>query len=147
MRPRRSLTVSTAIVSSGRGGVAVDAGADGWEGNGAQFVFLHKLHAAAIAASQGGFLAIASSAPYGADGVDHPASGKVVAFRYLGVACFTASQCPAFSQQTRPGGPVNCSVHSAPAEQGVVGGVDDGVDVQRGDVSLDDGYAPEGVRR
>ena len=84
----------------GRGGVAVDSGADGWEGNGAQFVFLHKLQAAAIAASQGGFLAIASSAPDGADGVDHPAGGEVVAFRNLGVACFAAIQCPAFSQQT-----------------------------------------------
>jgi hypothetical protein len=34
---------------------------------------------------------------------------------------------------------VNGTIHAAAAEQRRVGGIDDGIDIQRGDVGLDDG--------
>jgi hypothetical protein len=47
-------------------------------------------------------------------------------------------QGKAFFEQLRAGGAVDRAVDAAAAEQGFVGGVDDGVHVQFGDVALPD---------
>jgi hypothetical protein len=45
---------------------------------------------------------------------------------------------PALSDKVRPRRAMNCTVHSAPAKQRRVRGVDDGVNAQCGDVGNDD---------
>ena len=55
-------------------------------------------------------------------------------FRHAG---FTAAELPALREQPGPGCPVNGSVDAASAKETPPGRVDDGVDRQSGDVSLD----------
>lgn len=64
------------------------------------------------------------------------AGGQAIALRELGVARCAAAQLAAFGKQLRPGGAMDCAIHAAAAEQGRIGRVDDGVNVQRRDVGL-----------
>jgi hypothetical protein len=46
----------------------------------------------------------------------------------------------AFCQQPRPGCSVNCSIDTATAEEGVIGGVDNGIHLLLGNIALNDYY-------
>src|SRR5512133_410049 len=70
------------------------------------------------------------------DCVDDMPGGQIIAPGELGVAGFAAAQSGAFLQQPRPGGPVNGAVDATATQQGVVGGIDDGIHCQGGDVGL-----------
>src|SRR5262245_27171884 len=61
--------------------------------------------------------------------------------RDFGLARLAAAEDGASFHELGAGRAVNGAVDAAPAEQCSVGGVDDGVDVERGDVALDDGDA------
>ena len=76
--------------------------------------------------------------PDRADGVDDMAGLEAIAARDLGLAGLAAAERAAFGEQLRPGGAMDGAVDAAAAEQGGVGRVDDGVDVERGDVGLED---------
>src|SRR5688572_27075618 len=56
---------------------------------------------------------------------------------YLRLASATAAQRAAFGEQFRPGGAVDGAVHAAASEQGRVGGIDEGVNVEGRDVGDD----------
>src|SRR5262249_28246336 len=58
-----------------------------------------------------------------------------VAPRRLGVAGGATAQCAALVHEVGTGGPVDGAVHATSSEQRGVGGVDDGVDVHRRDVT------------
>ena len=62
--------------------------------------------------------------------MDHVLRGQAVAERDLGVAGGAAAERAAFAQQLRPGGAVDRAVDPAAAEQRVVRGVDDRVDLE-----------------
>lgn len=64
-------------------------------------------------------------------------AGRRVASSGLGLAGGTAVQSAALGQQLRPGRPVNDPVHPAASQQGGIGGIDDGVHLQFGDVPCD----------
>ena len=80
---------------------------------------------------------------FGPDGVDHPAGGQPEPGGRDGVPDGQPvrqrgpAQLPARGQQLGPGGGVDRAVDSPAAEQGRVRGVDDDVDVLRGDVPED----------
>ena len=76
-----------------------------------------------------------------ADRVEDVARRQPVAGRQLGVARLTAAKRGALGPQTGPGRPVDGAVHPAAAQQRFVGGVHDGVHLQRGDVSAPEGDA------
>ena len=84
-----------------------------------------------------------SAVPVGADGVHHPAGGQPEPRGRDGVSHGQPvgqrgpAQLPARGQQLRPGGRVDRPVDSPATEQGRVRGVDDDVDVLRGDVPED----------
>jgi len=73
--------------------------------------------------------------------VDDVAGLEVVAAGDPGFAGRAAAEGAAFGQQPGPGGAMDGAVHPAAAPQRLVGGVDDGVDVQRRDVGRDHAQA------
>ena len=65
----------------------------------------------------------------------------------FGAACRAAAEGAALGQQSGAGGAMNGPVDSAAAEEGLVGGVDDGIDIEAGDVALNYFYSMmKGVR-
>ncbi len=121
--------------------VAVDAAADGGEGESAEIVFADQGEAGAIAACEQIGFALAAAIPDWADSVDHVTRRKPVAFGDFGVTGFAAMEQSAFGKQLRAGSAVDSSVYASAAEQGAVGGVDDGVYCESGDVGFEDGDA------
>jgi hypothetical protein len=72
------------------------------------------------------------------DGMEYISARQTIALRNLGVTGFAAAQPGAFLQQTRSGGPVDGAVHPASTQQRVVGGIDNGINRQCGDIGLND---------
>jgi len=77
---------------------------------------------------------LAHAAPDRTDGVDQVPGGKPVATRHLRRAGGTAGKRPALRRQFRPGGALDRAVDATAAEQRLVRGVDNGVELERGDV-------------
>jgi hypothetical protein len=123
----------------------VDAGADGREGDGLHVVVAGELHAAAVAACElgvlgvfGGFAA-AFDAPDGPYGVEDPFGAKVEAWCGDGFSGGTGGERLGGGEELGFAcGAVDGAVDASAAFELLVGGVDDGVDVQRGDVAAMD---------
>ena len=77
--------------------------------------------------------------PDGADGVDHVTGGERIALREPALAHGTAAELDALGEELAARGAVDGAVHAAASEKRAVGGIDDGVDIERRDVALDDG--------
>ena len=88
----------------------------------------------AIAGGEQRLLALAAAAPDRTDRMDDVPGLEAIAAGDLGGAGVAAAQGLAFGQQLRSGGAMDGAVDAAAAEQRGVGGVDDGVDVERRDV-------------
>ena len=114
--------------------VAVGAGGDQRKCDALAIVLPGKLQGAAVAGGQQLRLAGGSAVPHRAHRVDHIAAGQAVAPGELRLTGPAAVECAALGQQLRPCGAVNGAVHAAAAQQGFVGGVDDGVHLHAGDV-------------
>lgn len=119
-------------------GIAVDAGADAREGDAAYLVRFGKMQAVGVGSGELCGFVLPATMPDRADGVDDVAGGQAVAGSDFCLACLAAVELAAFGKQLRPGSAVNGTVHPASAQQGVVGGVDDGVNGQGGDVGNGD---------
>ena len=119
-------------------GVAVDAGADGGEGDGLAVVLGGQFQAAAVAACQLGGFSLVAAVPDRADGVEDELGGETEAEGRFGVAGVASVELAAGFQELWTGGAVDCSVDASASAQGVIGGVDDGVDGEAGDVSVMD---------
>ena len=76
--------------------------------------------------------------PHGAYRVNHILGGEPVAFRCLGLPGLTAVKGAALGQELRARRPVDGPVHAPAPQQRGVGGVDNGVHAQFGDISGDD---------
>jgi hypothetical protein len=70
--------------------------------------------------------------------VDHVARRQPKALRDLGLSRLAAAELGAHRTELRSRGAVDGAVDAAATEQALTGGVDDGVDVERGYVTLDD---------
>ena len=119
------------------GRIVVDPCADGREGNRAAVQFQGSGQGGAVAGGKQVRLPPSPPVPHGAHRMDDVFGWKAVALRRLGLAGGTAVEGAALGQQFRAGRPVDGPVHPAAPQQGCVGGVDDGVNLQRGDVSGD----------
>ena len=131
-----SATVSMAMRAASGDRVAVNAATDRRECDGLQVVGDGEAEAVAIAAGQSLRLAVVAVAVTWADGVNDVAGFQAVAVGEAGLAGGAAADCAALAQQVRAGGAVDGAVDASSAEQGLVGGVDDGVDREGGDVGL-----------
>ena len=88
---------------------------------------------------QRGFVAVAA-APDWTDGVDNVAGFQTIAAGDFRLAGGATAQGPALRQQIGAGGAMNGAVHTAATQQRRVGGIHDGIDIERGDVRRADGY-------
>jgi hypothetical protein len=97
-----------------------------------------KFERAAITGGEQNLLAGAAAAPNRPDGMDDVAGLQIETRRDLSLAGRAAAERKAGLQQLRSGGAVDGAVDAAAAGKLRIGGVDDGVDVQRRDVGDDD---------
>ena len=87
-------------------------------------------------------LAMLPATPYGSDGVDYMSSYELKATRDAGFAGWApyigANQWNRFTslQQPRPRRVVDRAVYASATQHELIGCVDDGIDIQRGDVAL-----------
>src|SRR5574337_432141 len=124
-----------------RGRVTIDPATDRREGDACHTVLHGQLEAGAVAGGQQlGFLCV-STVPYRTDGVDNPAGSQVEARSDAGFAGRTAAQACAVRPQAWARGAVYGAIHAAAAQKAGVGGIDDGIDGETGDVSLPEGNA------
>jgi hypothetical protein len=69
--------------------------------------------------------------------MDYVLRGQVIPSGDLGLAGVTTAECHALGQQTRPCRSVDRTIDTSAPQKGIVGGIDDSVNLQRGDVSLE----------
>jgi hypothetical protein len=119
-------------------GIAVHAGAQRREGDAFTAVVDGQLQACVVAASQELRCRTTFLPVDGPDGVYDLLTRELVRARDLRAACFAAVERLAFLEEVGTGGAVDCAIDAAPAEQGVVGCIDDGVDGESGYVFPDD---------
>ena len=124
-------------ISRGLDGVAVHTGADAWEGERANLIRRGELERAPIARREKLRLAAAPAVPDRTNGMDDELGRQPISPGEPGFAGRAPSQQAAFLEQLSPRGAVDRAIDTAAAEQGRVGRVDDRVDGERGDVSLD----------
>ncbi len=93
-----------------------------------------EIERGAVTAGQQRFLVRPAAMPHRTDRVDDVLGLEPVAARDLGRAGLAAAERLAFLEQFRPGGAMDGAVDAAAAQQRAVGGVDDGADLERGDV-------------
>ena len=117
-------------------GVAVDAATDGGEGEGAEIVLAGESEAALIATGEELGLVVGAAVPDGAYGVEDVAGGEAVPLGELGLAGFAAAEEAARVEEFGAGGAVDGAIYASAAEERAVGGVDDGVDGEGGDVDF-----------
>ena len=120
------------------GRIAVGADADAGKSDALQPGLGGEFQRMAVAGGEQRRFAVLSVAPDGADGVDDVPGRETEAGGDFGLPCGAAVQGTTVGQQLRPGGAVNGSVDSAAAQEGIVGGVDDGVDGQCRNIGTDD---------
>jgi len=92
----------------------------------------------AIAGGEQIRLVLLAATPDRTDRVDHVTRLQPVAARDLGGSGLAAAERVAFGLQLGAGGAVNRSIDPTAADETGIGGVDDGIDVERGDVGNDD---------
>ena len=91
-----------------------------------------------IARRQRFILAPVAALPDRTDGMNHMPGRKLVSPGDLGAAGLAAIQGAALGQQPQAGRAMDGAIDATTAEQGIIGGVDDGVNAKRGDVGNDD---------
>src|SRR5687767_5931377 len=109
-------------------------------------MFRRNFERASIARREQRRFVVDATAPDRPDGVDHVSRGQSVTAGDLRIPGPATAEAAAFLQQTGSRRAMDRAVHAAPAEQRLVRGVDDRVDVERGDIS-DDGGEACGVQR
>jgi hypothetical protein len=81
---------------------------------------------------------MAAAMPNRSDRMDDMPRRKPVSSGDLGVAGFAATKRAAFGEQLRSGGTMDRAIDAASAKQRDIGGVDDGINAQAGNVGDDD---------
>lgn len=117
-------------------GIAIDTGADGRKCNGPQPELAGKLDGIPIAGRQQFRLAVGSAAPDGPHRVNDVLCREAIALGALGLAGLAAAQESAFMEQLRPCSAVDGAIDTAAAQKRGIGGIDDGVHLQQGDIGL-----------
>ena len=96
-----------------------------------------ELERIAVAVGKQPAFAPLAAAPHRPHGVDHIAGRQIEAGRDLGLAGGAAAERGTRVGQFGPGGAMDGAADPAARRQRLVGGVDDGVDIERGDIAFD----------
>lgn len=92
------------------------------------------LKTTAIARRQQFRLTLCATMPHRPYRMNNKLCRQAVSFRQFGVTGTAAVQEAALMQQLRPGGAMYRPVNPASAQQRRIRGIDDGIDLQRGDI-------------
>ena len=117
---------------------AVSAGRDGWIGDRDKAVLRSEVENVPITSGEQPVLAALATAPNRSDSVDHVPGLEAESRRDLGLARLASAKRGASLLQIVARGAMDRTVNAASAKQALIGGVDDGVNVERGDVAFDD---------
>ncbi len=99
---------------------------------------LRERQSVAVATGEQPVLAPLAAAPDRAYGVDHVTRRETKAWRDLRLSGVAAAELRARRAKLGASGAMDGAVDAAAAEQGLIGGIDDGVDLKPGDVAFDD---------
>jgi len=116
---------------------------DGREGDASQLMLPGQFQALVIARGQKDILVVVAHAhlfiamPHRADGVNDMLCRQVVARSHFRQPGGAAAERTTFCEQFRPCCAVNGAIHAATAQERFIGGVDDGIDLERGDIPAD----------
>src|SRR5262249_16297332 len=113
---------------------AIDAGRDGGKRDRAQALRGRERQRRAITGRKQVVLALVAAAPHRTARLDDVLGLEAIAAGDLGGAGVAAAERATLGEKVRPGGAVNGAIDAAATEQRSVGGVDDGPDIERGDV-------------
>src|SRR5947209_12230202 len=113
----------------------VNAGRDRRKRDGLELMFRRDLESAAIARGEFRVFVAMSAAPARTNCMDDMARRQLVAAGDLRIAGFAAAQCFTLAQQLLPVGAMDRAIDTAAAEQAFVGGIDDRIDIELGDVA------------
>lgn len=122
-------------------GESVNAATDGWEGERAKVILPCNFKTGNVATCEEFPLAVISTIPHWADGVNDVVGGETIAPGELCLAGFAAAEQATLVEKFWTGSAMNRSVNPSTAQQGTVGGVDDGIDGQGGDVGFENLYS------
>lgn len=117
---------------------AVSTSRDGGKGNRGKTVLARETEARTVAGGKQLVLAALAAAPNRTNGVDDVTREKAKARGDLGIPRLAAAELSTSRAKLGTCGTVDRTIHAASAKQRPVGGVDDGVDVEPGDVAFDD---------
>jgi hypothetical protein len=126
------------------GGETIDPSGNRRKSQRSESVGLADFDCTAVARRQCIILALAAAVPNRADCMNHMPGRQPISSGNLDVAGRAALECTALIQQFRPGRAMDSTIDAAAAEQRRIGGVNDRVDVKRGDVS-DNDLKPRGT--
>ena len=117
--------------------IAVNAGADRWKGNTAGLTGHGKLQRVAITSRQQRRFSLSAAAPHRANRMHHIPSRQIKPRRDPRLTGGTATDLTAGGKQIRSGGAVNGAINAATAGQAAIGGIDDNLDIELGDIAVD----------
>ena len=109
------------------GGESIDAGGNRGKCDRSQAVGLAEVDGADVARRQRVILAGVAAAPDRADSMNHMPRRQPISQCDFGAAGLAAMEGAAFGKKLGPRRAVDRAIDAAPAEQGRIGGVDDGV--------------------
>jgi hypothetical protein len=115
-----------------------DAGRDGRKGDGCETLLGGKRQAVAVAGSKLPVLAALPAAPNRSNRVDHVTRGQAEARGDLRLTSGATAKFGACLGKIGACGTVDRAADAAAGSQHLIGGIDDGIDVQPGDVAFDD---------
>jgi len=119
-------------------GEAVNAGTDGGEGEGLQAIILGQNQAVAVTAGQQLVLMLLPPLPGWSDGVNDMSGWQPIALGHFCLTGGAALLVAACVQKFRASRAVDGAGDPAAAKQVAIGGIDDCIDSQMGDVILND---------
>ena len=120
-------------------GEAVDSGADGGEGDGADFVVEGEFEGVAIAVGEQSAFITVAAAPDRAGSMNDKFGGELITLGNFGFPDFAAVEFATFGKQFGANSAVDGPVDPASTEEGGVGGVDDGINGLLGKVAEQEG--------
>ena len=117
-------------------GITVCAGADAGECYALNTVFASQGQAVLVAVCKSLWFTVQPILPVRADRMDNVFRSEFKTWGYTCLPYRAASNAAACFQQVRPGGTVYCPINTASTQQRGVGGIDNGINLQGGDVGL-----------
>lgn len=118
-------------------GKSVGSRRDGRKSDRPQAKLLGGLQGIPVTGRKKSILVPLAARPDGPDGVDHVSGRQTIGSAPTRLARRAAADPPSLFEEPGPRGPVDGPVDASPSEEGRIGGIDDGIRLETGDVPID----------